>query len=634
MHDHGSSQISDIIVSGMELKENLKGNIASTVSNQPNIGINSMGYVTSKPVLRGFSGDRFLLTKDGSETGDLSQSAIDHVITLDMTEVNDIEIIRGPRSLLYGPNAIGGVMNTTIAGNPKFRVNRVSSKIALGSESFNQGLYGNIFFYIPIKNNQLNISLNNRVNDNQGSPIGVLDNTASNTKNYKLGFTSYMRNKYLNIIAENYDMDYGIPPSPSGHIDGVDIGLLSNSLQINYHQDLLFSKIKNLDIKCNIIDYEHWEQINDASGVHVLLGKKTYNLKIELSSKDLVVGTDITQKEFNAEEFYYTPKTDETFLSFYGFYETNLKKSDIDFLSSFRLGYLEVNPDIDDIQYNNFTLDQIRDRSFASASFSFGIRKKIKKFEINSWIMHTMRPPRVEELYSDGPHLGSYAFEIGNPDLEIEKIYGIENSISYNNNSLNLSLVTFYNYSPYFFQMTPDGYCDESGWQADSGYSHPCAGEDWIDWGSPPVGWLYEYSPKGNEVVIRGIEASMGYSLNNFELGYYFSLTRGDNKTSQLPLSYMNPTKQILNLGYSKNLMNYKVRFINIHAQDRLGEFETYTPGEFLVDLIFTYRYKKQDISIQVNNLFDKEYYNHLSKIKEFMPEAGRNIVFSYKIFL
>ena len=68
-----TNQISDIQISGIELGENLKGNIATTLSNQPNIGINSFGIVTSKPSLRGFSGDRFLLTKDGDETGDLSQ---------------------------------------------------------------------------------------------------------------------------------------------------------------------------------------------------------------------------------------------------------------------------------------------------------------------------------------------------------------------------------------------------------------------------------------------------------------------------------------------------------------------------------------------------------------------------------
>jgi hypothetical protein len=107
-----SKQISDIIISESELDETIKGNIATTLANQPNIGINSYGAVTSKPALRGFSGDRFLLTKGGNETGDLSQSSIDHVITLDMSEISRIEIIRGPKSLIYGANTIGGVVNT------------------------------------------------------------------------------------------------------------------------------------------------------------------------------------------------------------------------------------------------------------------------------------------------------------------------------------------------------------------------------------------------------------------------------------------------------------------------------------------------------------------------------------------
>ena len=99
-----------------------------TLSNYSNIGINSYGSVTSKPAVRGFSGDRFLLTKDGSETGDLSQSAIDHVITLDMSEVSEIEIIRGPKSLVFGPNAIGGVVNTSLYGSPKFRAEKFHQK--------------------------------------------------------------------------------------------------------------------------------------------------------------------------------------------------------------------------------------------------------------------------------------------------------------------------------------------------------------------------------------------------------------------------------------------------------------------------------------------------------------------------
>ena len=114
---------------------------------------------------------------------------------------------------------------------------------------------------------------------------------------------------------------------------------------------------------------------------------------------------------------------------------------------------------------------------------------------------------------------------------------------------------------------------------------------------------------------------------------YDFSLTRGDNLDLKQPLAYINPTKQILNFEYQQKLMNYKLRLSNIHAQDRLGEFETYKPSSFLADFILAYSQKNQDITIQFNNILNKIYYNHLSTIKLIMPESGINIVISYKVF-
>ena len=105
---------SDILLDSKKLEENIRSNLANTLSYQPNIGVISFGNVTSKPIIRGLSGDRFLLTKDGMQMGDLSQTAIDHVISLDMTEVSNIELIRGPRALFYGSNPIGGVLNLSL----------------------------------------------------------------------------------------------------------------------------------------------------------------------------------------------------------------------------------------------------------------------------------------------------------------------------------------------------------------------------------------------------------------------------------------------------------------------------------------------------------------------------------------
>ena len=629
IHDYKvhSNQISDISLSGQQLKNSMSGNIALTLSNEPNIGVSSFGSTTSKPVLRGYSGDRFLLTKEGIKTGDLSQSSIDHVITLDMMEVNKIEIIRGPQSLLFGSNTIGGVINTGISGNPKIRVDKFYKEFKLGAVSFNKGIYGTMIVYAPIKNNQLNITISNHKTKDQTSPIGLLQNSYSNAQNYKLGFTKYNKKSYINFIIENYKMEYGIPESAEGHINGVDIDLVKNTFQFNYHRDLLYKSFNQLDIKYNFIDYEHREFENNANYYAVSLANKTHNINIMLKSKNLFFGIESNYKQFSPGGFYWTPKTDEIDLSIYSFYEKAYNNFIL--LSSFRTGYLSINPQKNNLFVSNIDIEEIRIRNFQYFSSSVGIKKIIHKFEINSWIMNTMRAPRVEELYSDGPHLGSYAYEIGEPNLELEKTYGIESSINYKSNPFNISLTSFYNYSPYYYQMNKMGHCEEA---FIIGNSHPCAGADFIEWGSGSSGWLYKYQTTGVESVIKGIEFNLTYHYKSFNMVYDFSLVHGFDLSNDRALSYMNPTKHILNLNYQHQSLDYKIRFSKTHAQNRLGEFESYTPSSFLVDFIIGYQIKNHNFTIQLNNIFNIEYYNHLSRIKSIMPETGRNIVMYYKI--
>ena len=656
IHSHYSSidkskQISDILISESELDETIKGNIATTLANQPNIGISSYGAVTSKPALRGFSGDRFLLTKNGNETGDLSQSSIDHVITLDMSEVSRIEIIRGPKSLIYGANTIGGVVNTSLIGSSKVRVDNFHQKYSIGGESFNGGLYGNMMLYIPIANNQINLFASDKNTSNEISPVGELDNTQSHVTNYKLKFTNYNKRGYVNYSFEDYNMVYGIPPNIGGHESGVDILLNKRTGQLKYHRDISENIFNQLDIEYNFIDYIHLEledgsvdsndifEVLESGDYHLGLAKKTYDFQIELRSNNAQIGFELNKKNFSptATGLSLTPITDESYLSIYAFREkkyVSVSNIDFDFLSSFRLGYLSVNPKLDDIQYVNLDESQVKKRIFKTTSISFGIKQKIDNLELNSWVMHTMRPPRVEELFSDGPHLASYSYEIGNPNLEVEKIYGIENSISYSYEPYKFSLVTFFNYSPYYHEMAQMGACDiPSDWNPWE--THPCSGSEAIDWGSggsAGVGFLYKYKARGSRAIIQGLEFGLQYKLENLEMNYDFSYVKGDNRTLNIPLSYMNPTKQILTFNYNKNFMNYKLRFSKIHSQNRLGEFETYTPGAFLTDFVLTYRISKHKIVFQFNNIFDEKYYNHLSRIKNITPEPGKNINFIYKI--
>ncbi len=624
-HSNKSNQISDILLTEQELNDNFSGNIANTLSNQPNIAVNSFGIVTSKPVLRGYSGDRFLLTKDGNKSGDLSQSSIDHVITLDMTEVTEVEIIRGPKSLVYGSNAIGGVINASVSGDPKLRADKFYKKFFIGGQSFNKGLYGNMVLYIPIKNNQINILLSNSNTKNQSSPTMELENTYSQTSNYKMGFTTYNKNSYINFIIENFNMDYGIPPSSEGHINGVDIELIKNTFQINYHQDFSFYNFNQFDFKYNFIDYQHVEFENNSSSAQVFLSKNTHNFKIEFQSFSSIVGSEFSYNQFLPDELYYTPNTEELDFSLYGFHEKEFHH--LDLLSSFRVGYLSIQPDTSSIQnISSLDIEEIKNRNFNYFSSSIGLRKFINKFEFNTWIMNTMKAPKIEELYSDGPHLGSYSYEIGEPNLELEKIYGIESSIAYNENPLDISFTTFYNYSPYYYQMSKIGECDGLTLQE-------CLEAGFIEDGVGSGGWLYKYQTKGVKSLIKGIEFNLGYQYKKIKMIYNFSLVRGDDLTNKIPLSYINPDKQILNLEYDQKNISYKMRLSKIQSQNRLGEFETFTPSSFLVDFIIGYSKNNQNITIQFNNILDEESYNHLSKLKSIMPEPGRNITISYKRF-
>jgi len=649
VHSHAdyTSHLSNIDISGKELDQNLKGNIATTLSNYPNIGINSFGSVVSKPALRGFSGDRFLLTKEGDETGDLSQSSIDHVIALDMSEVIGVEVIRGPRSLVFGANAIGGVVNTDLIGSPDFRVEKFYHRYMIGSESFNRGVYANMILCIPDMgtNNQVNLFLSKKNTKNEISSIGELANTDSENKNQKISFINYNKDGYISYSLENFNMGYGIPPNIGGHISGVDI-LLSKKTQIfSFHKDISLYQFNQVDIKYNFIDYIHLELVNNsvktndlsqlynAGDYHLALAKQTHNFQIELNSQNSILGLEYNKKEFTPSGYYLTPDTEELYYSIYGYNENNIESLDLDLFSSFRLGFLNVLPKADDVQYINLDSEDVKNKNFKATSVSFGAAKEFNHFKLDGWLMHTMRPPRVEELFSDGPHLGTYSYEIGNPNLDIEEIYGIESSINYNHNPFNFSITGFYNYSPYYFEMAKMGDCPESiNWDPLSGTSHPCAGVDFIDWGSGEFGFLYKYNSRGVEAVLKGLELSFEYKIKDFQLSYNFSNVDGANETLGRPLSYMNPTKEILSIEYSRSLISYKVSLTKIHEQNRLGEFETYTPGAFLTDFVLSYRKHGSSITLQLNNIFDNKYYNHLSRIKDIVPEPGQNIHLIYKV--
>ncbi|MEC9436682.1 MAG: carboxypeptidase-like regulatory domain-containing protein, partial [Candidatus Neomarinimicrobiota bacterium] len=255
-----SRSLSSLSLSGTEMQEKMKGTLAATLSDEMGIAVSSMGQATARPVLRGYSGDRFLLTDSGMELGDVSQSSTDHAVSMDMSTAQNIEIIRGAKTLLYGSNTIAGVVDIKKNSMPEVQFDHSHIHGTTGAESGNNSSFINAVYYYPFKDNQLRVSGLSRNSGNQITPKGILQNTSSRNSELFAGFSNYQDNGRSSISLELLTMDYGIPGSPEGHIEGVDIEMKKLTQKIQYHRDIkFFPNIKTFDLEQRLIRYQHSE---------------------------------------------------------------------------------------------------------------------------------------------------------------------------------------------------------------------------------------------------------------------------------------------------------------------------------------------------------------------------------------
>ena len=238
--------------------------------------------------------------------------------------------------------------------------------------------------------------------------------------------------------------------------------------------------------------------------------------------------------------------------------------------------------------------------------------------------MLTGRAPSIENLYSDGPHLGTYAYEIGQPKLGLEKTIGVETSLEHSTTKSDVRFTGFQNYSPNYHISTKMG----------DGYE---PGADWIEWGSGSSGWLYKYQMQGLRARIYGFESDFRYRLTKL-INFHgnISVTRGENISDNKPLAYMPPDKFQLSTELDLNPFSVAFQLKKVSPQSRLGEFETKTGGYFIADLNGSFTIHGSQIAhkfiFQIDNIFDEVYYNHLSRIKLIMPEKGQSFSIQYRL--
>lgn len=597
--------------------------IAETIDEEPGISQRSMGPAPARPVLRGLSGDRLMIVEDGKRTGDLSATSSDHAVAVEPMTATGIQVIRGAETLLYGPGAIGGVVNIERSIIPRGVVHRVQGSASLQAESFNRGLSGGLGLTTPVKMLALKIDGSRRSAGDVATPTGYSKNTDIHTYNAGLGISLPKTWGIIGVSGEVYDTEYGIPGGFVGaHPNGVSIEMNRKNFELLTRFYAPIPVIRQIELSYSFARYYHaeWES-NGSLGMEFGVLMDNLDIKTHLGKHWIfdegVTGIWGELRDYATGGLSFTPETSESQLGLY-LYEQKTVKG-IHLKGAVRYDFRDVRPDR---EFYSIVIGNVRERKFSGVSCALSTEAPLCEGLVAGFsLIRSWRAPTVEELFSRGPHLAAYSYEIGNPDLNAEKGFGTELYFDCRKSSLHGRVSVFRNsFQDYIFPSF-------------SGKLSATRND------------LYEYYYKGRDAVMIGFETSLDFDYaSDWNAHGVLSWVRGDLTEANVPMAQTPPING--RIGVLRRLGCWSVNFdaVGSMKQDRLYISED--PDARPEDP--TAAWIRFDLSIQVqrpwkemlhtavlavDNITNVEYRNHLSRVKSIMPEAGRNVKCIYKIY-
>ncbi|MEX0836823.1 MAG: TonB-dependent receptor plug domain-containing protein, partial [Gemmatimonadota bacterium] len=249
------------VLSGQDLQRRLQGTVAATLASEPGVAVTSMGPATARPVIRGLSGDRVLMLEDGVRSGDMSSTGSDHATAMDPSSARRIEVVRGPAAILYGSNALGGVVNVIRDEVPSDVPHHPTGAVTLQGQSVT-GAYGGsahvrtaVTDRIPVR-----LEVGGRSSGDLRTPIGRLENTGAERWNVGGGVAWVEENGHIGAAFRAFKNDYGIPGGfVGGHEEGVRIEMERMSTRVDGRLEGEWGPFRSLEVDGSHTWYRHLE---------------------------------------------------------------------------------------------------------------------------------------------------------------------------------------------------------------------------------------------------------------------------------------------------------------------------------------------------------------------------------------
>lgn len=609
--------------------------LAEGITNIPGVSVVSTGTGIGKPVIRGLSSNRVLVYTQGIRLEN-QQFGEEHGLGVNDAGIESVEVIKGPASLLYGSDAMGGVLYL----NPeKFATsNTTEGDLNLNYNSNTQGITSGAGIRSSGKKFRFlaRAATNNHI-DYTGGDGNRVTNSRFNEKDLKLGM-GFLNTFIKSEIRYNYNQsNLGIPESigiqttsrnPELPYQKINSHILSSNTKIFFENSSLDVTLGYIGNDRKEFEDHHHHEGDDGHEEHEEEGEHTE------------AALDMQLNTFNYNILYQLPKWKkfETIIGIQGIHQTNTNfgeeilipdatTNDVGVLGTVHY-HLNENHDFQfGLRYDyrrivgkaygtmgdeGYIADL--DRNFNSFNGAFGYKNNISKQLIGRINVATgFRAPNLAELTSYGGHTGANRFEIGNPDLKNEQNVQVDLALEFKNEHMEFFLNGFHNSIRNYIFIAPSGtFINEN---AVYNYLQQDAtlygGEIGFHLHPHPYDWLH-------------VESSYQTVFGELDNGNPLPLIPANNLTNTLRVEFYNTNSWWLRT-------NAHITVNTTFQQGKIGEFETVTPQYTLLDAGFggEVRFMKKSMSINVsaNNILDKNYIAHLSRLKsDGILNMGRSI--------
>ncbi len=605
------------VLSGERLDQAKSATLGETLDKLPGVQTSNFGAGVGRPIIRGLDGPRVGVLSGGLSSQDVSTISQDHATAIEPFLADQIEVLKGPATLLYGSGAIGGVVNIVDGRIAERRLeDTISGRAELRYDSVNKGRTAMARVDASGADGALVVHADGvyRDQDDYDTPDGKQLNSFVETRTGGLGVSYIGADGFIGMSASRYDNRYGNPGEPgdpSAGEAGVSLDMLQNRFEMKAGIDKDFWIFDGLRGSFASTTYEHTEF--EGADVGTFFTNEADEGRLELTHKAFgqwtgAVGLQLGSRVFEAiGEEAFVPRT-------------KTRAQGLFWMEHGQWDALQIDLGVRADRVRTDAAGQAR-RTFTPLSLSAGALWRFNDaWRVTLNLDRAERAPAEEELYADGPHVATASYEIGDPALREERADQAEIGLHYHGERFEAKTS--------IYRTRFDGFI----YLADTGtLTPPEPGEDPL----PIRQWSQ------GDATFQGFEAELTAHLLDNAQGKLDLRVFGDHVRGELDsgenLPRIAPSRFGLDLNWNADHWRAALGATRVMRQDDVATGETETAGHTLVDAHFAWHWDTDDYGWEVfvdgRNLGDVDARVHTSFLKDNVVLPGRNFGLGVRLF-